>query len=69
MSEVVEDKAPFITVARMMNGYYFAAWMEWSDISGSFAVFRSGHVRSKQRVKALNEAMGWARRENVPFRA
>jgi hypothetical protein len=68
--EVVDadDTGPFITIARTMNGYYYAAWMAWSAISGGYAIHRSGCVRNKKRTRAENEAKAWARRENIPYR-
>lgn len=65
---IEDERKPFVTIARTMNGYYYAAYMEWSTVSGSFAILRSGMTRSKKKHKAINEGESWARREHVPFR-
>lgn len=65
---VKEDRGPFVTIARTLNGFYFAAYMAWSEVSGSFAIQRTGHTRNKKKTKAINEGEAWARREDVSFR-
>lgn len=68
MTVEIEENQPFISIAKSASGYYYAAYMVWSAISGSYCVSRAGTSRSKKKFKAINEGEAWARRERVDFR-
>lgn len=63
----IEDSAPFITVVRGPVGY-MAAWMEYNSVSASYYIKRAGMTKSRKKLKAINEATSWARREKMEYR-